>query len=97
MEKLTNHDFVTGVTRDQALEHGIDFETLRDHEFNPWAYIDLVSYLNGNGPARDGMTGIESIVFDKIQNNDTSWVPTQTSIVLSHFDQRDRKSQIKGR
>ena len=52
-------------------------------EFDPWLYINLISYLKGKDES--DMNGIESIVSRKIKTGDTSWIPTQPTMVLEEY------------
>ena len=82
--------FITNVTRDQANEHRIDFERLKE-VFDPMIYIQYVFYLQQKDTST--FNGIESMIWTKYTQMDTSWVPTQSHVVLDQF--KSEKSDLE--
>ena len=67
-----------------------DFHKFTTKDFNPWLYVNLVAFLKRKSD--HDMNGIETIVARKIRLGDTSWIPTQPSLVLKHFNPDSAKA-----
>ena len=65
-------------------------------EFDPWLYINLISYLK-TLKSRDeaDMNGIESVVSRKTKVGETSWIPTQPSLVLGQYTKPTQQKMRK--
>ena len=79
-ETLQNECFISGITREQYDEKGLDFEALKERDQNLWNYLYFVMYLRQKDP--NEYNGVEQYVADCLENENTSWFPARTSAAM---------------
>ena len=65
--------FICQMTRDDAINKNIDFDLHRETVHNYWNYVYFLTYLHINNENNFKM--LESSVWDKLLDMDTSWIP----------------------
>jgi len=65
--------FICQMTRDDCIIKNINFDKHIKQEHNLWSYVNFLCYLHLYD--QNNFTRIEKYVWDKLINNDFSWIP----------------------
>jgi hypothetical protein len=85
-EHMENTCFISGVDRFTLDTKGRGFEKHIKEDQNMWNYLYLVVHLKEKDPTE--YNGWEQWVADKLQAGDTSFIPVNTAISLSEYQER---------
>jgi len=78
---LKNESFMSGLDRKDIEEAGgLNFDSINESDQSVWHYIFFVIHLRNKKPSE--MTGIESYVYECLQEDDTTWIPNRTSLAM---------------
>jgi inositol 1,4,5-triphosphate receptor type 1/inositol 1,4,5-triphosphate receptor type 3 len=74
---MNNICFICQLSSDDCLTKNIDFDKHVNTVHNIWNYVYFLAYLNLNNP--NNFNRVENSVWEKLQVQDYSWVPIDTS------------------
>ena len=76
----TNVCFICNLEKYIFLKRSISFEQHIGKDHNMWNYVFFMYNLKRKNIV--DMNGIESYIYEKIQNNDITWIPLRRALVL---------------
>ena len=74
---VKNICFICQLSRDDCLARNIDFNEHVSTQHNKWNYVYFLTYLQINNP--NDFSGIENHVWEKLEEQDFSWIPIEGS------------------
>ena len=79
-----NRCFICNIDKTIFEKNNIFFEEHTEKQHNIWNYFYYIVHLK----LKDSInyTGIESLIFDKLENDDISWFPIGKAQILENFE-----------
>eukprot|EP00622_Pseudochattonella_farcimen_P001912 FR736729.1.p1 GENE.FR736729.1~~FR736729.1.p1 ORF type:complete len:158 (+),score=42.33 FR736729.1:2-475(+) len=80
--------FISGIENSayEEVDSSFKFDVLNEEDQNRWAYVYFLAHLAKKGRAE--YNGAETMVFKAIEENDTSWMPSNKSYFWQDFDNK---------
>ena len=77
---MDNVCFICGLDRWQFEKNGKDFNKHVEKKHFIWSYVNFLIYLRVLG--RENANGIETLIMNKIANNQLNWIPYERTYDL---------------
>ena len=72
--------FISGLTRAEYEEFGLDFDQLREQDQLHWNYVYFICYLRLKNETE--YNGVESMIQQQIDRQDISWLPKKKTCAM---------------